>query len=150
MGIEDLGAFVGRWELRVDLPGADDAHGHVTFERMGEILLQRTTVPIANAPDSCCVVVCLNDGRYAQHYFDARGVARLYGMSFDGSTWTLERTQADFTPLEFHQRFVGTLADDVTTIDGEWFSSSDGDTWNRDFGMSYRRVDEARLATRAK
>ena len=34
MGIEDLGAFVGRWELRVDLPGADDAHGHVTFERM--------------------------------------------------------------------------------------------------------------------
>jgi hypothetical protein len=33
-------------------------------------------------------------------------------MTFDGRTWTLERTKADFSPLDFHQRFVGTISDD--------------------------------------
>jgi hypothetical protein len=74
---------------------------------MGEALVQRTTVPVPDAPDSCCVVVGLDDGGYMQHYFDSRGVVRLYGMAFDGSPWTLERTKPDFTLLEFHQRFTG-------------------------------------------
>jgi hypothetical protein len=146
VAIEDLEALVGQWELTVDIPGAEDVRGHVTFEMMGEVLLQRTSVPAPQAPDSCCVVVC-QEGRLSQHYFDSRGVARLYEMAFDGRTWTLERGRQDFTPLDFHQRFIGTLSEDGATITAEWRSSSDGRDWSRDFGLTYCRA--AALSTLA-
>jgi hypothetical protein len=44
-----------------------------------------------------------------QHYFDSRGVARLYEMTFSGGVWNLLRNSSDFTPLEFSQRFSGTF-----------------------------------------
>jgi hypothetical protein len=137
---ETLRGFVGRWELTVDLAGAEGVRGDVVFELMGDILVQRTTVPVVEAPDSCCVVVAGPDGAFVQHYFDSRGVARLYAMTFDGSTWTLERTTPDFTPLEFCQRFVGSFDADGLRIAGEWSSSGDGHTWRRDFGLTYQRV----------
>ena len=144
MGIGPLRDLVGEWELAVDLPGAEDVRGHVRFEAIGELLVQRTTVPVPEAPDSCCVVVAGDDGGYTQHYFDSRGVARLYTMTFDGRSWTLERTKPDFSPLDFQQRYVGAVSDDAATIDGEWLSSDDGQQWTRDFGLTYTRVGTAR------
>jgi hypothetical protein len=140
MGIGQLGDLAGEWELIVDLPGAGDVRGRVVFEVMGEVLVQRTTVPVPEAPDSCCLVVAGDDGGYVQHYFDSRGVARLYAMTFDGRGWTLERTRPDFSPLEFCQRFAATISDDGVTIDGEWQRSEDGRQWMRDFGLTYIRV----------
>jgi hypothetical protein len=139
VAIDDLAAFVGGWELSVDLPGGEDVRGQVVFDRLGEVLVQRTSVPVPEAPDSCSVVVC-QDGGYTQHYFDSRGVARLYAMSFDGRTWTLERTKSDFTPLDFSQRFIASFTDDLAEISGEWQTSDDGREWHRDFGMIYRRL----------
>ena len=144
MATEDLGKFVGQWELEVDLPGAEGVRGQVTFELMGTLLVQRTSVPVPEAPDSCCVVVSRDNHGYVQHYFDSRGVARLYAMTFDGRTWTLQRGEPDFTALDFHQRYVGTFADDHTAITGEWQSSADGNEWSRDFGLTYRRIGEPR------
>ena len=143
MGLGALRDLVGEWQLAVDLPGAEDVRGHVVFEVMGEVLIQRTAVPVPEAPDSCCVVTA-DDGGYLQHYFDARGVARLYAMTFDGRTWTLERSKPDFSPLEFHQRFVGSVSDDGATINGEWQTSNDGQQWTRDFGLTYARIGQSR------
>lgn len=140
MTIDDLARFVGEWELTVDLPGAEGVRGHVIFDMMGEVLVQRTTVPVAEAPDSCCIVV-IRDGGLTQHYFDSRGVARVYDMTIDGRKWTLERTKPDFTPLDFHQRYVSAFNSDGTEITGEWQSSKDGTEWHRDFGLTYRRVN---------
>jgi hypothetical protein len=140
MGIGPVRALAGEWELAVDLPGAEDVRGHVLFELMGEVLVQRTTVPVPEAPDSCCLVVAGNDGGYVQHYFDSRGAARLYEMTFDGRTWTLERTQPDFSPLDFAQRFTGNMSDDGATIDGEWQRSGDDRPWTRDFRLTYTRI----------
>jgi hypothetical protein len=139
VAIDSLQPFVGEWELAVDLPGAEDVRGHVVFELMGELLVQRTTIPVPEAPDSCCVVVA-NDGGFTQHYFDSRGVARLYEMTFDGRAWELTRTASDFTPLDFHQRYVGAFSDDFATITGEWQASSDGHEWTRDFGLTHRKT----------
>lgn len=108
------------------------------------MLAQRMMVPIPQAPDSCCVVISAADGSYTQHYFDSRGVARLYAMSFDGRTWTLQRSTPDFSPLDFHQRFIGSLSVDGTTIDGQWHSSPDGQHWTREFGLTYTRPRTAR------
>ena len=142
MGIHAPRDLAGEWELAVDLPGAEDARAHVLFEMMGDVLVQRTTVPVPEAPDSCCLVVAAEDGAYVQHYFDSRGVARLYAMTFDGGTWTLERSKADFSPLDKHQRFVGSISADGTTIDGEWLHSGDGHQWTRDFRLTYRRLSQ--------
>src|ERR1700760_1732849 len=111
MSIQDLTVFAGEWELAVDLPGAEHVRGQVTFELMGEMLVERSTIPDPAAPDSYCIVLG-QDGSFTQHYFDSRGVARLYEMTFDGRTWTLERTKPDLTPLEFCQRYVGSLSGD--------------------------------------
>lgn len=139
MANNELSEFAGEWELTVDLAGAEDVRGHVVFDLLGDVLIQRTTVPVEQAPDSCCVVV-VQDGDYLQHYFDSRGVARLYRMTFDGRTWTLLRGEPDFSALDFHQRFVGAFSDDRAFISGEWQSSKDGHDWSRDFGLTYRRV----------
>jgi len=51
------------------------------------------------------------------------------------------RDEADFTPLEFCQRFTGTITDDGRTIAGTWETShDDGATWQRDFDLTYRKL----------
>jgi hypothetical protein len=79
-------------------------------------------------------------GGHTQHYFDSRGVVRVYAMTFDGLVWTLERSTPDFTPLHFGQRFVGTLAEDGSAITGPWQTATDGGPWARDFDLTYSRV----------
>ena len=137
--IQDLAPLVGRWELAVDLPGAEDVRGDVTFELIGELLIERAIIPVPEAPDSHCIILA-GEGQFVQHYFDSRGVARQYEMTFDGRTWTLERTKPDLTPLDFCQRFIGTLSDAGDVIDGEWQTSADGTDWARDFRLTYRRI----------
>ncbi len=138
--MKDLHVFVGEWELAADLPGAEHARGHVLFETLGNLLVQRTTVPVPGAPDTCSVALAQADGSYTQHYFDSRGVARLYAMTFDGRMWTLERTKPDFSPLDFCQRYTGRFSEDRRTIDGEWQISTDGREWKRDFRLTYTRA----------
>ena len=146
MGTGSLRDLVGEWELTTDLPGGADVRGRVVFETMGNVLVQRTTVTVPAVPDSYGLVVISEDGRSVQHYFDARGVVRLYQMTFDGRTWTLERTEPDFSPLHFCQRFTATVSDDGSAITGEWQTSPDGQQWQRDFGITYTRSRPASTA----
>lgn len=69
-------------------------------------------------------------GGYTQHYYDSRGVVRLYAMTFTDGVWQLLRDKPDFSPLAFRQRFVGRVDEDGDTISG---------AWERDFGLVYRR-----------
>jgi hypothetical protein len=95
-------------------------------------------------PDGIAIIG-FNDsrGRYLQHYFDSRGVARVYEMRFAGRVWELSRTAEDFSPLDFSQRFKGTFSDDGQTIDGRWETSADGASWREDFKLIYTRVGSA-------
>jgi hypothetical protein len=79
-------------------------------------------------------------GAYTQHYYDSRGVVRLYAMSLAGGVWTLTREAPDFTPLDFRQRFTGTFSADGNTISGAWESDRDGGEWEHDFALIYRRA----------
>ncbi|WP_322982440.1 hypothetical protein [Streptomyces sp. S584] len=113
------------------------------FERAldGQFLVQRTEIPVPEAPDGLMVVRAdPGTGAYTQHYFDSRGVARLYAMDFDGRVWTLTRESPDFTPLEFRQRFTGTFSEDGSTITGGWEVRFDGGEWEHDFSLTYRRA----------
>jgi hypothetical protein len=96
---------------------------------------------VPEAPDGLCVIAADPDGDgYTEHYFDSRGVVRLYAMTFDGRTWTLTREAADFTPLEFAQRYIGTLSEDGATITGRWEIKHPGQDWETDFDLNYVRA----------
>ncbi|MGI8505289.1 MAG: hypothetical protein ACR2MK_00530 [Solirubrobacteraceae bacterium] len=77
--------------------------------------------------------------KYLQHYFDSRGVARIYETSFKGAVWTLARTAPDLSPLDFAQRFTGTFSAERSTIEGRWEISNDGSRWEHDFDLTYTR-----------
>jgi hypothetical protein len=104
-----------------------------------QFLIQRWEVDHPDAPDGLAVIGAADDG-YVQHYFDSRGVARVYGMSFGDGVWKLWRTSADFSPLDFSQRFTGTFSDDGASIEGRWETSGDGSTWELDFDLTYTKV----------
>jgi hypothetical protein len=61
-------------------------------------------------------------------------------MTFSGGVWTLLRNAADFTPLDFAQRFTGEFSPDLRTISGRWESSRDGTNWEHDFDLIYTKV----------
>ncbi|GAA1041702.1 hypothetical protein GCM10009557_66030 [Virgisporangium ochraceum] len=79
-------------------------------------------------------------GGFVQHYFDSRGVTRLYAMTFTDGVWTLVRESADFSPLDFRQRYVGTFSADGNRIDGAWEMAQPGADYEVDFQMNYMPV----------
>jgi hypothetical protein len=144
--LKRLDVLVGTWTLEARFPsdpGKVLPGGQSVFEWMkgGQLLLQRTEVPHSDAPASLTIVACdPNDGSYVQHYFDSRGVIRLYTMTFSGGgLWTLLRNTADFSPLDFSQRFAARISSDQASIRGAWEKSTDGAHWEPDFDLTYRR-----------
>lgn len=147
-----LDVFVGEWAMEARFPDGHPARSNATgdgpqahswFEWAlgGQFLLQHTELPIPEAPDSLIVVtVDPETGAYTQHYYDSRGVVRLYAMTLADRVWTLTRESADFSPLDFRQRFIGTFGEDGTTISGAWETGHNGGEWEHDFALTYRRA----------
>jgi hypothetical protein len=143
--MEALQPLVGEWNLepKFSFPVPDDAAGRVVFEWMsgGRFLVERWEVSIPEAPDGIAIIGPDESGEgYLQHYFDSRGVARVYRMGFVGGLWTLSRIEPDFSPLDFSQRYEGRVSDDGTTIEGAWEICEDGENWKKDFDLTYRRI----------
>jgi hypothetical protein len=140
--LERLDAFIGEWSIEV--PFAPGVTGRAVFEWVlgRQFLMERSEVPdVPDAPDGIAIVGVDRDGEaYTQHYFDSRGVARVYAMTFRDGVWTLLRDAPDFTPLDFWQRFTGEFSADGGTISGRWETSQDGSTWEHDFDLTYRKV----------
>jgi len=147
-----LGVFVGDWVVEACFPGGQPApastreeglRGRSRFEWTldGQFLLQRTEAPVAEAPDSLTIVSTgLEAGRYTQHYYDSRGVVRLYAMTLADGVWTLTRESPDFSPLDFQQRFTGTFSEDGNTISGGWEKRLNDGDWEHDFALTYRKA----------
>jgi hypothetical protein len=148
--IERLSPYIGEWRMQAAFPdtvpvATAETQGvaRTVFEWLAgrRFVVQRWEVPHPTAPDGIAVIGW-EEGkeRYVQHYFDSRGVARLYEMSFAGGVWKLWRTAADFSPLDFSQRYSGTFGDDGRTIRGSWESSRDGSHWEHDFELLYTKA----------
>lgn len=143
--LEALAPFVGEWRLVAafkDIPPAD-VGARVSFDWLpGErFLIERWEIPAPEAPDGIAIIGAdpEREGNYLQHYFDSRGVARVYKMSFEDGVWKLWRDEPDFSPLDFSQRFSGTFSDDGKTIAGRWEICHDGKTWEHDFEITYTK-----------
>jgi hypothetical protein len=143
--LQRLEPFAGEW--RIEAPAfplapelADAARSTFEWTLGGAFMLQRSSVPVPEAPDGLSVIGPDAGEDYTQHYFDSRGIARVYAMTFDGRDWTLERHTPDFSPLPFHQRWLGTFSADGELIEGRWETSPDGRDWELDFELAYRRL----------
>jgi hypothetical protein len=146
---ERLEVLIGAWSMAVVMPGEKrpdvlpDVGARVTFEWMGDkaFVVERWTVPIPEAPDGLAVIGWdERRGTFLQHYFDERGVARVYEMSLGGGVWKAERTKPDFSPFDFSQRFSGAFTEDGKRIDGTWEIADDHKTWKKDFDLIYTRI----------
>jgi hypothetical protein len=130
--VNALQPFVGTWHT---ISSLGDARAVTTFEWTldGAFLLQRSEVDLPAVPDALCLIGPDGDD-YTQHYFDSRGVARVYAMTFDGTTWTLERDDEDFA-----QRYTGEFSGG--RIDGRWeIKGPDESEFRLDFELAYERA----------
>jgi hypothetical protein len=140
--LDRLAPLIGEWTVEAALPGAEGMVGSMTLEPLlgGRFLAQRSAAPDP-VPDGFCIIGPATDGSgFVQHYFDSRGVVRVYEMTFDGEVWTLAREKPDFTPLHFAQRYTGNLSADGPRIDGRWERTDDAGGWITDFELTYTRV----------
>ena len=139
--LQRLNAFVGEWRVDASFPGAPPGRSVFEWALDGQYMVQRSEAPDP-APDSLAVIsVNPKTGAYTQHYFDMRGVVRLYAMTLNRGTWTLTRESPDFSPLDFKQRFIGKFARDGKTIKGTWETSEKrGSNWVKDFDLVFTRV----------
>jgi hypothetical protein len=140
--LDGLGPFVGEWKMTSGFVAdpADAPRALTTFEWLSgrRFLVQRWQVDHPEAPDGIAIIGLGHaKAAYLQHYFDSRGVARVYEMTFADGLWTLER----HAPApDFSQRFTGNFSHDASTIAGRWERSSDASSWAHDFDLTYTRV----------
>jgi len=118
-----------------------------TIEPLGAFLVFRSVGEPAELPDSISIIGGAPDGEpQPMHYFDSRGVKRMFLMTLEGSTWTIRRAPGeDWNGPDgpgFDQRFIGEISADGTTIEGRWERGvgDAGDAWEIDFPMTYVRT----------
>jgi len=134
--LEPLNALVGEWAIEATHPAFPDTvvSGHVAVEWLeGEqFLIHRSRADHPDFPDSISVIGDVEG--LSMHYFDSRGVHRLYGVDLSEGVWKMERDAPGFS-----QRFSGTFSDDGDTMSGLWKLSRDGSSWDDDLAITYVR-----------
>jgi hypothetical protein len=134
--LSKLEVLIGEW--RAHVPGME-ANARITFEWLegGGFVIQRSTIDKPEFPNGVMVIGATGPGGgLQQHYFDSRGVHRVYDMALDHGEWTLFREGPDWP-----QRYVGQFSDDGNTIAGRWErGESLGAPLELDFELNYTRL----------
>ncbi|HYJ00151.1 MAG TPA: hypothetical protein VEX36_10835 [Thermoleophilaceae bacterium] len=137
----ELAAFdslVGEWTNEATHPMFPSmvVRGHTTFEWLeGErFLVQRSRNEHPDFPDSISVIGFAEGEELTAHYFDSRGVFRIYRVAMEGDTLRMWRDAPGFS-----QRLEAKLSDDGGTLAGVWQLSRDDETWDDDLAITYTR-----------
>jgi hypothetical protein len=139
--------LIGEWHGEGDFPDPPmKLSAETTIERLGEFIVVRSDDEPAELPDSISIIGGAPEGEpQPMHYFDSRGVKRLFLTAIDGSTWKIWRDPAeDWNGPDgpgFNQRFIGEISGDGKTIEGRWERGMGdaGDQWEIDFPFTYTR-----------
>ena len=146
--LDHFDALIGTWEMEAsfragyfgpEAPAITSRSGRTTFEWLeGKFFLtQRFVNDHPAAPSGIAIIGSGHEPDILlQHYYDSRGVSRVYETSFDGRTWKVWREAPGFS-----QRYTGRLSDDGRRIEGAWEGSTDGHEWKHDFDLAYIKVD---------
>lgn len=137
-----LDVLTGRWRLTLSdawflEPAGRTVAGEATVEWIGDSFVAVHIVLDGDEGRQCQrLVLGRSDPRdaFVALYHDDRGVGRLYGMTFDGASWVLDRKDADM-----HQRFLAEVGPE--RISGRWEASEDdGATWRKDYALTFDRL----------
>jgi hypothetical protein len=140
--------LIGEWhgEGAIPLDPPVPISEEVEIERLGELIVFRTVGEPAEMPDSLSVIGGAPHGEsQPMHYFDSRGVKRLYLTVLEGSTWRIWRAPGeDWNGPQgpgFDQRFIGEISADGRTIEGRWErgTGNAADPWEIDFPITFTR-----------
>ena len=146
--MKDFQRLIGEWHgegvMPIDPPMK--IFVEATVESLGEFIVFRSAGEPADVPDSVSIIGGAPDGDpQPMHYFDSRGVKRLFLTTLEGSTWKVWRAPGeDWNGPDgpgFNQRFIGEISSDGNTIEGRWERGMGGagDEWELDFPLTYVR-----------
>ena len=143
MGLRDLDQLIGEWTLEATHPAFPDlvVPGRSSFEWLdgGKFMMQRSTADHPDFPNSISVIGAMSDDeedqRLSMHYYDSRGVHRVYSVEMSEDVLRIARDAPGFS-----QRLEAKLADDGSTLAGTWLLSRDDEAWDDDLEITYRRA----------
>ncbi|MGH8945516.1 MAG: hypothetical protein ACRDVL_05150 [Acidimicrobiia bacterium] len=152
-GLQRLDRLVGTWTTEVTHPAFPGliVHGTALIEWLeGEqFLIHRARTDHPDFPDSISIVGITDRDRVDEaangsaaevespirmHYFDSRGVFRVYDVAIDDQSWRIWRDSSGFS-----QRFTGTFTENGDAISGRWQLRRDDVHWDDDLEITYRR-----------
>ncbi len=120
--------------------------GTAKLKRLGEFVVFSSLGESGDVPDSISIIGGAPEGMpQPMHYFDSRGVKRMYLTNVEGQTWSIWRApDEDWNGPDgpgFNQRFIGEISADGRTIKGRWERGlgEAGDKWEIDFPINYSR-----------
>lgn len=138
--MQQFAVLIGEWTMVGSHPQLPfPAHGHSIFEWLredsllawhfnwepGEIPNAFSVIGRDDAVESCSVL-----------YSDERGVGRIYQMTLKDGVWKMWRDSAGFS-----QRVTGTVSSDGKSIECRGELSRDGNHWEPDLDVTYRRKE---------
>jgi len=149
-GIKQAQALSGEWKTMALINGTPLVSLTTKFEwiESGGFIAQQIisdpplpTTPfvwIENNPHPVTAVISFDDfsRKYYYNYADARGVRRVYQMSFNNSVWKFWGQAGP----KFFQRFEGKISADGNFINAKIEKSSDGKKWELDFDLKYEKI----------
>ena len=151
--LQPLDRLVGLWSSEATHPALPDVvvSGTLTAEWLEgrRFLILRARNDHPDFPDAISIIGFTDadrvdssagesavdgESRLRMHYYDSRGVFRLYEVSIDLEAWRIWRDAP-----EFSQRFTGRFADNGNRIVGSWQLRRDDAQWHDDLQIVYRR-----------
>ncbi|MGH2499547.1 MAG: hypothetical protein ACRDF0_05585 [Candidatus Limnocylindria bacterium] len=139
--LDQLDALVGEWDTQMTHPLIEGVvHGTSVFEWLlgRRFLIHRSDVPPGKIPSAISIIGGGDTpGTWPMHYFDSRGVMRIYQVAFEGGAWRWWRDHPGFS-----QRFTGAFEDGGRTMRGHGELQEDGQSWKPDLQVTYRRREQ--------
>lgn len=159
--LKRLGRLVGSWTTEATHPALPGVvvrgSAEVEWLEGARFLIQRTRCEHPDFPDAISIIGVMerdrvdpaaapvasaaaatvttpSEPRLCLHYFDSRGVFRVFEAGADETSWRLWRDSPGFS-----QRFTAKFADDGDTIVGHWQLCRDDVNYEDDLQITFRR-----------
>jgi hypothetical protein len=146
--MKEFEPLIGEWHGEGETPTNPPLKlsTETTISRLGEFVVMSSVGEPAEMPDTISIIGGAPPGEpQPMHYFDSRGVQRLFLMTLEGSTWRIWRAPGeDWNSPNgpgFNQRFIGEISADGRKIASRWERGvgDAGDKWELDFPLMYIR-----------
>ena len=141
--LKALQPLIGEWEYTLYNAWFLDSmntkvKGFTTIERLHDsFVVVRQTAADKKPADVWVIGYSDPQKKYQLFYYDQRGVARIFDMTFDGKEWNFHREDKDF-----YQKMTAKVSKNkIQSI--AWASEDKGKTWRKDFDMEYIRIKES-------